>query len=190
MCDVHVPEVDQQQTRCELTHHLASNEEGQLVAGSWSLRTIDVLHQAPGQRFAHVLIKLPSALKDRPADAFVSLAENAFQLAAHVFPVRDTATRALADHLLHGFEKQLLRQYDIRAVGLAPRGHGTRTHRSKTLVGRYDPGVHRRGSGAFTKVLEQGRARGRLKAEVVHSLPVARDDTRGGVEVRKNAGIG
>ena len=105
MRHIHVPEIQQKKTRCELAHDLATYEECQLVARIRRFRAVDVLNQATLERVSNMLVQLSPAPEDRPADALVAGIQDALQLPPHVFPVGHALVEAALDDFVHCLEQ-------------------------------------------------------------------------------------
>ena len=107
-----------------------------------------------------------------------------FQVLQDVLAIRDAIAGTLLNHVLHGFEQELLGQHDIGAIRLAEGAVRTGAHRSETLVCGYRPCVQRTSTALLAVILEERRPGGRLEAEVVHTLPIAGENARGRIKVR------
>ena len=101
-----------------------------------------------------MLSKLAAAFENCPADAFVALAENAFELAQNVIAIGYAATRPLPNYFFHSFQKELFGQDHVGAVGLTPHRIRARSHAREALIGRDNPSVHRRSLRPLSKLLE------------------------------------
>src|SRR3954469_1416183 len=117
-------------------------------------------------------IQLVAALEDCPAHTLVTFIQEALKTPQDIVSVCDTAIPCRPDYILHAVQQELLGKNDICTVGHPECTVAARADARKTLISRDHPGIHWSGRGCLPILFEQRRTRRRLKAEVIHALPV------------------